>query len=66
MNFRTADDMGAVLAAQLTKRLGFGMWARLHLTGLHVEGKVTTMFLSARFIFPFGLYVLSFTFKMLD
>ncbi|XP_057461555.1 C2 domain-containing protein At1g53590-like [Actinidia eriantha] len=40
MNFRTADDMGAVLAAQLTKRLGFGMWARLHLTGMHVEGKV--------------------------
>ncbi|GFY97749.1 calcium-dependent lipid-binding (CaLB domain) family protein [Actinidia rufa] len=40
MNFRTADDMGAVLAAKLTKRLGFGMWARLHLTGMHVEGKV--------------------------
>ena len=45
MNFRTADDMGAVLAAKLTKKLGFGMWARLHLTGMHVEGKVTSMFL---------------------
>lgn len=40
MNFRTAEDMDAILAVKLTKRLGFGMWAKLHLTGLHVEGKV--------------------------
>ncbi|XAR68206.1 hypothetical protein NMG60_11003257 [Bertholletia excelsa] len=40
MNFLTADDMNAVLAVKLTKRLGFGMWAKLHLTGMHVEGKV--------------------------
>ncbi|XP_024028247.1 C2 domain-containing protein At1g53590 isoform X2 [Morus notabilis] len=40
MNFLTADDMSAILAVKLRKRLGFGMWAKLHLTGLHVEGKV--------------------------
>lgn len=40
LSFRTAEDMGAILAVKLTKRLGFGMWAKLHLTGMHVEGKV--------------------------
>ncbi|XP_027063888.2 C2 domain-containing protein At1g53590 [Coffea arabica] len=40
LNFRTADDMNALLAVKLRKRLGFGMWARLHLLGMHVEGKV--------------------------
>ncbi|KAJ6314370.1 hypothetical protein OIU78_017943 [Salix suchowensis] len=40
MNFCTADDMSAILAVKLRKRLGFGMWARMHLTGMHVEGKV--------------------------
>ncbi|XP_058208437.1 C2 domain-containing protein At1g53590 [Rhododendron vialii] len=40
MNFRTADDMSAILAVKLTKRLGFGMRTKLHLKGLHVEGKV--------------------------
>lgn len=39
MNFLTADDMSAILAVRLRKRLG-GMWAKLHLTGMHVEGKV--------------------------
>ncbi|KAG5545970.1 hypothetical protein RHGRI_018215 [Rhododendron griersonianum] len=40
MNFRTADDMNAILSMKLTRRLGFGMWAKLHLLGMHVEGKV--------------------------
>ncbi|XP_038688548.1 C2 domain-containing protein At1g53590-like, partial [Tripterygium wilfordii] len=40
MNFLTADDMSTILAVQLRKRLGFGIWAKLHLTGMHVEGKV--------------------------
>ncbi|RVW84869.1 C2 domain-containing protein [Vitis vinifera] len=40
MNFLTADDMSAILAIKLRRRLGFGMWAKLHLTGMHVEGKV--------------------------
>ncbi|KAK4487204.1 hypothetical protein RD792_006524 [Penstemon davidsonii] len=40
MNFRTADDMSAILGVKLTKRLGFGMWAKLHMLGMHVEGKV--------------------------
>ncbi|KAJ8542977.1 hypothetical protein K7X08_005500 [Anisodus acutangulus] len=40
MNFCAADDMSAVLAVKLRKRLGFGMWAKLHLLGMHVEGKV--------------------------
>ncbi|KAL0362552.1 UNVERIFIED_CONTAM: C2 domain-containing protein [Sesamum calycinum] len=40
MNFRTADDMSGILGVKLRKRLGFGMWAKLHLLGLHIEGKV--------------------------
>ncbi|XP_076907658.1 C2 domain-containing protein At1g53590-like [Bidens hawaiensis] len=40
INFRTADDMNAILAVKLTKRLGFGMWTKMHLTGMHIEGKV--------------------------
>lgn len=40
INFRTAEDMNAILAVKLTKRLGFGMWAKMHLTGMHIEGKV--------------------------
>ncbi|KAA8526711.1 hypothetical protein F0562_009060 [Nyssa sinensis] len=40
MNFRTADDMIAILAVKLRKRLGFGMWAKLHILGMHIEGKV--------------------------
>lgn len=40
MNFLSADDMSAILAVKLRKRLGFGMWAKLHITGMHVEGKV--------------------------
>lgn len=41
MNFRTADDMSAILGVKLRKRLGFGMWTKLHLLGMHVEGKVS-------------------------
>ncbi|XP_024159951.1 C2 domain-containing protein At1g53590 isoform X1 [Rosa chinensis] len=40
LNFLTADDMIAILAVKLRKRLGFGMWAKLHITGMHVEGKL--------------------------
>lgn len=40
MNFLTGDDMNAVLSVQLRKRLGFGITANLHVTGMHVEGKV--------------------------
>ncbi|KAJ8898644.1 hypothetical protein K2173_004628 [Erythroxylum novogranatense] len=40
MNFCAADDMSAILAVKLRRRLGFGMWAKLHMTGMHVEGKV--------------------------
>ncbi|XP_076906414.1 C2 domain-containing protein At1g53590-like [Bidens hawaiensis] len=40
LNFKTADDMSAILAVKLTKRLGFGMSAKMHITGMHVEGKV--------------------------
>ncbi|XP_015581456.1 C2 domain-containing protein At1g53590 isoform X2 [Ricinus communis] len=40
MNFCTADDMSSVLAVKLRRRLGFGMWAKLHMTAMHVEGKV--------------------------
>ncbi|CAN6453046.1 unnamed protein product [Victoria cruziana] len=40
LNFLSADDMSAILAVQLRKRLGFGMWTKLHLTSMHIEGKV--------------------------
>ncbi|XP_048321476.2 C2 domain-containing protein At1g53590 isoform X4 [Ziziphus jujuba] len=40
LNFLTADDMSAILAVQLRKRVGFGMSTKLHITGMHVEGKV--------------------------
>ncbi|KAI7736345.1 hypothetical protein M8C21_028118, partial [Ambrosia artemisiifolia] len=40
LNFKTDDDMSAILAVKLTKILGFGMSAKMHLTGMHVEGKV--------------------------
>ncbi|KAL2331237.1 hypothetical protein Fmac_018818 [Flemingia macrophylla] len=40
INFLTADDMSAILAVKLRKRLGFGMWAKLHITGMHIEGKI--------------------------
>lgn len=40
MKFLTADDMSAILAVKLRRRVGLGMWAKLHLTGMHIEGKV--------------------------
>ncbi|XP_022854017.1 C2 domain-containing protein At1g53590-like isoform X1 [Olea europaea var. sylvestris] len=40
MNFCTADDMSAIIVVKLRKRLGLGMRAKLHLLGMHVEGKV--------------------------
>lgn len=40
MKFLTADDMSGILAVKLRRRVGLGMWAKLHLTGMHVEGKV--------------------------
>lgn len=43
MNFLSADDMSAILAVKLRKRLGFGIWAKLHVTGMHVEGKVQNL-----------------------
>lgn len=42
MKFLAADDMSAILAMKLRRRLGFGVWTKLHLTGMHVEGKVMT------------------------
>ncbi|KAF8408907.1 hypothetical protein HHK36_004977 [Tetracentron sinense] len=40
MNFLSADDMSGILAVKLKKRLGLGMWAKLHVTSMHVEGKI--------------------------
>ncbi|KAF8649516.1 hypothetical protein HU200_064271 [Digitaria exilis] len=40
MNFLSAEDMSAVLAMQLHKSVGLGMTANMHLTGMHVEGKI--------------------------
>ncbi|KAF0917623.1 hypothetical protein E2562_020991 [Oryza meyeriana var. granulata] len=40
MNFLSAEDMSAVLSMQLHKSLGLGMTANMHLTSMHVEGKI--------------------------
>ncbi|ERN09086.1 hypothetical protein AMTR_s00014p00037550, partial [Amborella trichopoda] len=40
MNFLSGNDMDAILGVKLRKRFGFGMWARMHVTGMHVEGRV--------------------------
>ncbi|KAL5221410.1 hypothetical protein ABZP36_026123 [Zizania latifolia] len=40
MNFLSAEDMSAVLAMQLHKSVGLGMTANMHLTSMHVEGKI--------------------------
>ncbi|KAJ8626811.1 hypothetical protein MRB53_020118 [Persea americana] len=40
MCFLSADDMSAILAVKLRKRLGFGIWTKMHITGIHMEGKV--------------------------
>lgn len=40
MSFLSADDMSAILAVQLRKRVGFGISANMHMTGMHIEGKV--------------------------
>ncbi|KAF3328830.1 C2 domain-containing protein [Carex littledalei] len=40
MNFLAADDMSVVLQATLRKRIGLGIPANMHITGMHVEGKV--------------------------
>ena len=41
MNFLSAEDMSVVLAMQLHKNVGLGMTANMHLTSMHVEGKVS-------------------------
>lgn len=40
LNFLSAEDMSAVLAMQLHKSVGLGMTAKMHLTSMHVEGKI--------------------------
>ncbi|XP_052137093.1 C2 domain-containing protein At1g53590-like isoform X2 [Oryza glaberrima] len=40
MNFLSAEDMSAVLSMQLHKSVGLGMTANMHLTSMHVEGKI--------------------------
>lgn len=40
MSFVTADDMSAILAIKMRKRLGLGICAKMHLLGMHIEGKV--------------------------
>ncbi|KAJ4770201.1 Calcium-dependent lipid-binding (CaLB domain) family protein [Rhynchospora pubera] len=40
MNFLSGEDMNAVLSVQLRKRLGFGITANMHITGMHIEGKI--------------------------
>ncbi|KAG2546388.1 hypothetical protein PVAP13_9KG030042 [Panicum virgatum] len=40
MNFLSAEDMSVVLAMQLHKSVGLGMTANMHLTSMHVEGKI--------------------------
>lgn len=53
LNFLTADDMSAIFAAKLRKRFGFGMWAKMHITGMHVEGKVESCFVNYNEVYIF-------------
>lgn len=67
MNFLAADDMSAILAVKLRKRLGFGMWTKLHLTGMQVEGKVITLlYLNVTFSHCCKLNILFFLFGVLS
>ncbi|KAK2646749.1 hypothetical protein Ddye_021944, partial [Dipteronia dyeriana] len=43
MNFLTADDMSAILAMKLRKRQRFGIWAKFHMTGMHVKGRCNVL-----------------------
>jgi hypothetical protein len=43
MNFLSGEDMNAVLSVQLRKRLGLGITANMHVTAMHVEGKVNAV-----------------------
>lgn len=43
MNFLSGEDMNAVLSVQLRKRLGLGITTNLHVTAMHVEGKVNNL-----------------------
>ncbi|PKA59111.1 C2 domain-containing protein [Apostasia shenzhenica] len=40
MAFLSGKDMSAILAVQLRKSLGLGIWTNMHITGMHIEGKV--------------------------
>ncbi|XP_042489735.1 C2 domain-containing protein At1g53590-like isoform X2 [Macadamia integrifolia] len=40
MNFLSGNDMSGIFSVKLRKTLGFGIRAKLHVTGMHVEGKV--------------------------
>ncbi|KAF7849847.1 hypothetical protein BT93_L0213 [Corymbia citriodora subsp. variegata] len=40
VNFVSADDISGIFAVKLRKTFGFGMLAKLHMTGMQVEGKV--------------------------
>lgn len=72
MNFLAADDMDARMAVQLRKRLGFGITANMHITGMHIEGKVcnwdlwpTGFTLSRRTFVQVGESILLISFELL-
>ena len=40
LEWNAAKDMAANLAVQVRRRVGFGIWANIHLRKLQLEGKV--------------------------
>lgn len=40
MDFLAAEDMNAVLAVQMRRRIGLGIWTNIHISRLQIEGKV--------------------------
>lgn len=40
LDFFAAEDMDVVLAVQMRRRLGLGIWTNIHISKLQVEGKV--------------------------
>lgn len=44
MEFGASQDMSAVLAVQIRRRLGLGIWTSFHISNVHLEGKVLNSF----------------------
>lgn len=44
VEWMAANDMAAVVAVKVRRRLGFGIWATFHISKLCFDGKVSILF----------------------